>query len=51
MEELTKVRSLEGEWINGYRSFDSIAIDEQQKQLHLHLLACQLAKADTDLNE
>lgn len=49
MEELSKVRDLEGKWINGYRSFDSIAIDTETKRLHL--LACQVGKADTDLNK
>jgi hypothetical protein len=49
MEELGKVRDLAGKWINGYRSFDSIAIDIERKKIHL--LACQVGKADTDLNE
>lgn len=49
MEELGKVRDLAGNWINGYRSFDSIAIDLESKQLHL--LACRVGKADTDLNQ
>lgn len=49
MQELGKVRDLAGNWINGYRSFDSIAIDLESKQLHL--LACQVSKADTDLNQ
>lgn len=48
MQELGKVRNLEGKWINGYRSFDSVAIDADKKQLHL--LACQVGKLDTDLN-
>jgi hypothetical protein len=49
MEELSKVRDLDGNWIKGYRSFDSIAIDADKKQLQL--LACQVGKAATDLNE
>lgn len=49
MQELGKVRDLEGHWINGYRSFDSVAIDVDKKQLHL--LACQVGKLDTDLNQ
>lgn len=49
MEELGKVRDLAGNWINGYRSFDSIAVDLESKQLHL--LACRVGKADTDLNQ
>jgi hypothetical protein len=49
MQELGKVRDLEGKWINGYRSFDSIAIDVEKKQLHL--LACQVGKLETDLNK
>jgi hypothetical protein len=49
MQELGKVRDLEGGWINGYRSFDSVAIDTESKKLHL--LACQVGKLNTDLNE
>jgi hypothetical protein len=43
------VRSLEGKWINGYGSFDSVAMDADKKQIHL--LACQVGKLDTDLNQ
>src|SRR3954469_1303714 len=33
LAELSQVRDLEGELIPGYRTFDSIAIDAQSKQL------------------
>jgi hypothetical protein len=49
LAELSQVRDLEGELVNGYRTFDSIAIDAQTKQLHL--LACHPAKAEEDLNQ
>jgi hypothetical protein len=40
VEGLGKVRDLEGNWIKGYGSFNSIAIEAEKKQLQL--LACQV---------
>lgn len=37
MENIDKVQSLNGEWINGYSSFNSVAIDSASK---IHLLGC-----------
>ena len=38
MESLTKVKDLSGNWVNGYNTFDSIAISDTDQKIHL--LSC-----------
>lgn len=38
MEGLGKVQSLEGSWVNGYHSFNSVAIGQDKR---IHLLGCK----------
>jgi len=38
MEGLSKVQSLEGNWVNGYHSFNSVAIGQDKR---IHLLGCK----------
>ena len=38
MESLTKVKDLSGNWVNGYNTFDSIAISDADQKIHL--LSC-----------
>jgi Transposase DDE domain len=35
LPHLTKVRSLEGEWVNGFNTFNSVLISDVDKRLHL----------------
>ena len=48
MEDLDQVRSLGGKMIPGYKTFSSVALDEDRKQIHL--LSC-LPKAATETEE
>jgi hypothetical protein len=38
MQHLTKVKSLDGTWVNGYKSFNSICISDVETKIHL--LSC-----------
>jgi len=50
LPHLTSVKNLEGDWVNGYNTFNSVVISDVDKQLHL--LSCKpYSYADPQFNQ